>query len=66
MDTNYEDIDDDFEAKYKATFETFSQRLEEHGATVEEDDDWVKWNAAVNALSQNREDALKNVLNGVR
>ena len=53
MNKNYEDIDDDFEAKYHATFETFSQRLEEHGATVEEDDDWVKWNTAVNALNDN-------------
>ena len=56
MDKNYEEIDDEFEAKYHATFETFSQRLEEHGATVEEDDDWVKWNAAVDALIQNRGD----------
>jgi hypothetical protein len=50
MNTNYEEIDDDFEAKYHATFETFSQRLEEHGATVEEDGDWVKWNSVVNML----------------
>lgn len=51
MNTNYEGIDDEFEAKYKATFETFSQRLEEHGATVEEDDDWTKWNTAVDVLN---------------
>lgn len=50
MNKTHEDIDDEFEAKYKATFEIFSQRLEEHGATVEEDKDWLEWCEAVNAL----------------
>lgn len=51
MNTNYKEIDEQFTAKYGVTFEALSKRLEENGSTIEEEDDWLEWEAAVNMLN---------------
>ncbi|MCD6206531.1 MAG: hypothetical protein J7J06_00895 [Methanosarcinales archaeon] len=43
----YENTIKKFERKYAISFSEFSDQLA-HGATIEEEDDWMEWGAAIN------------------
>ncbi|MEA1945231.1 MAG: hypothetical protein U9N07_07865 [Euryarchaeota archaeon] len=45
----YENIIKKFERKYGMSFSDFSKKLEQE-STIEEEDDWMEWEAAINML----------------
>jgi len=45
----YEHVIKKFERRYGMSFSDFSEKLEQ-GATIEEENDWIGWEAAVNML----------------